>query len=114
MCSSDLEIPDMLVAADCLLITSRREGSPCMLQEALACHTPVVSVDVGDAPERLAGVKNTIIAAPRAESLAAALVQLIRRPLRCFANVDHLSFDYLAKRLETLYEEICEHPTSLC
>ncbi len=43
-------VADHLVASDVLLFTSNRgtEGSPTIVKEALACATPVVTVDVGD------------------------------------------------------------------
>ena len=49
-------VPALMNAADCLLVTSDAEGSPTVVQEALATNLPVVSVDVGDIAERLEGV----------------------------------------------------------
>lgn len=107
-------VPDLLNASDCLLIASDREGSPCILQEALACGLPVVSVDVGDCAERLAGVPNTILSERDPESLGRAIVELVREPKRSAADTSELGFDRLAERLKRLYEEICERNTSRC
>lgn len=48
-------------AANCLLMTSFREGSPQVVKEAMTCGTPVVSVNVGDVKEKLAGVTGCFI-----------------------------------------------------
>lgn len=64
-------------AADVLLLTSRREGSPNSIKEAMACNCPIVSVDVGDVADRLTGVSQTAVETTD-EALTASLVEILR------------------------------------
>lgn len=48
-------------ACDVMLLTSWHEGSNNSLKEANACNLPIVSVDVGDAKERLGEVENSFV-----------------------------------------------------
>ena len=66
------EMPRRLNAGDVLLLTSRHEGSPTIVKEALACDLPVVSVDVGDVRERISGIAGCYLAAPDPVDLAAS------------------------------------------
>jgi teichuronic acid biosynthesis glycosyltransferase TuaC len=75
-------IPALMNAADCLLVTSDAEGSPTVVQEALASNLPVISVDVGDVPERLEGVTRSRIVARERAALAQAVTEMVETPRR--------------------------------
>lgn len=57
------QMPYYMNAADVLLLTSRHEGSPNVVKEALACNVPVVSTDVGDVRKRIEGIEGCIVCA---------------------------------------------------
>jgi len=71
------QMPLYLNAADCLLLASCQEGSPNIIKEALACNLPIVSVDVGDVPERLRGVHPSKIVARDPYEIACALAEIV-------------------------------------
>jgi len=74
------QVPYFMNACDALVFTSRQEGSPNVVKEALACNLPVVSVAVGDVPERLRGVTGCEVCADeQPETIAAALVRALGR-----------------------------------
>ncbi len=102
------EVPALMNAADCLLVTSDFEGSPTVVQEALASNLPIVSVDVGDVAERLAGVRRTTIVAREAVALGEALVQMIARPGRSDGRrkIAEFAASEIAARLDAMYREL--------
>jgi teichuronic acid biosynthesis glycosyltransferase TuaC len=101
-------IPAMMNAADCLLVTSDAEGSPTVVQEALATNLPIVSVDVGDIAERLEGVAYSRIARRDAQSLGRALADVVTPPRRSDGRrrVAEFSSQRIARELGRLYRDI--------
>lgn len=100
------EIPVYMNAADCLLVTSRTEGSPTVVQEAMGCNLPVVSVDVGDVRERLADVAECAVLSGRdPAALGEALAAVLREPRRSDGRVHAaaLSVEAIAARLIDFY-----------
>ena len=102
------EMPDYYRAADCLLLTSRTEGSPNVVKEALASGLPVVTVDVGDVRFWLERVDGSEIAAADPTALAAAMVRVLDRdtavdPGPVLSNLDRMT---AAKKLLGVYESV--------
>jgi glycosyltransferase involved in cell wall biosynthesis len=73
-------VPLYLNAADALLVTSKHEGSPNVVKEAMACNLPIVSVDVGDVRERLRDVTGcAVVASDEPPVIARSLARVLRR-----------------------------------
>jgi glycosyltransferase involved in cell wall biosynthesis len=100
-------IPLYLNASDVLLMTSDTEGSPNIVREGLACGLPVVSVDVGDVPERLEGVTLSTIVPRDPDAIAAAVLDVVRRGGRSNGPeiMKRLSEDAVADRIIALYRD---------
>jgi glycosyltransferase involved in cell wall biosynthesis len=64
------EVALAMSAADVAVLTSLWEGAPVGVKEALACRTPVVSVEVGDISSVLPGLPGCAIVPRDAEALA--------------------------------------------
>jgi glycosyltransferase involved in cell wall biosynthesis len=102
-------IPVYMGACDVLVFTSIHEGSPNAVKEALACDLPVVSVDVGDVGERLAGVEGCVVCPDdRPQALAEALRVVLDRGGRVDgrAAVRDLDEAALTARVVDLYEGV--------
>ena len=105
------EVTRWMCAANCLLMTSKTEGSPQVVKEAMACGCPIVSVDVGDVAERLSGVEGCFVVPTREpKDIAEALLKAIQ-----FAGKTNgreriiameLSNEQVAKRLESIYKNV--------
>ncbi len=72
------QVNALMYNCDALLLTSKTEGSPQVIKEAMACGCPIVSVDVGDVAERVSGVEGCYVVRTRepkdiAEALQKAL-----------------------------------------
>jgi len=102
-------IPLYMNACDALIFTSLLEGSPNAVKEALASNLPVVSVAVGDVPERLRGLDGCVVCADdRPETIAFELSRVLQRPERTNSRDGVLDLDerVLTQRLIGIYEAI--------
>lgn len=114
--------PDQLVlyynAADVLLLTSKHEGSPNIIKEAMACNCPVVSTDVGDVRWIFGDTQGYYIALSRPEDIAKKL----RFALEFSKTNDRtkgsdrivelgLDSDTIAKKILAIYNRVLSSPS---
>ena len=97
----------MLNGADCLLMTSDWEGSPNIIKEALACNVQIVSVEVGDVRERLAGVTPSRIVERDPGAIAQGIADMLARPQRSngHAAIASITQNHIARQIVALYRD---------
>ena len=102
------EMPWLMNAADCLVLTSSIEGSPNVVKEALMCDLPVVATPAGDVEELLAGVEPSFVRPPDAQALGEALAECLRRRARSNGRevARRLAVDEVARRVLGVYAEL--------
>ena len=72
------QVTALMYNCHALLMTSKTEGSPQVVKEAMACGCPIVSVDVGDVAERIEGVEGCYVVPTRdPQDIANALQKAI-------------------------------------
>ena len=108
------EIPTYMNAADALLVTSKHEGSPNVVKEAMCCNLPVVSTDVGDVRERLHGVTPATVASSD-DALADGLADVLAAPRRSNGReaVADLRIGNTARRVLSVYERALDRRPSV-
>jgi teichuronic acid biosynthesis glycosyltransferase TuaC len=107
-------MPYYMNACNALLLTSVHEGSPNVLKEALACNLPVVSVDVGDVRQRIAGIEGCVICADDSpDTIASGLEEVLKRNQRVAGRDSVLDLDErtLVERVIAIYSQATRNST---
>ena len=110
------EIATLYRAADLLLLSSRFEGLPLTVLEALSCGLPVVTPPVGDLASLIrGGVNGEVVEGADPEDAARALERVLKNPARysrerCSQSVDDYRSERLYGRLFDLVLETAGDP----
>ena len=105
------QVNALMYNCEALLMTSKSEGSPQVIKEAMACGCPIVSVDVGDVAERVSGVEGCYVVHTRepkdiAEALLTAIAFEGKTNGRAKVLEMGLSNEQVAKRLMAIYQSL--------
>ena len=101
----------LMQACDALLLTSKSEGSPQVIKEAMACGLPVVTTNVGDVTHRLRGLDGCYVATSRNPQ---EITDLLRKSLDFNGKTDgrtrlveqELTGDLIAAQLLQIYQQV--------
>ena len=107
------QVNALMYNCDALLMTSKTEGSPQVIKEAMACGCPIVSVDVGDVAERVSGLEGCYVVSSREPAaIAEALQQALAFPGKTNGREKimemGLSNEQVAERLMAIYKQLVE------
>ncbi len=109
------DVRPALWAFDVMLVSSKFEGLPLVVLEAMAASVPVVATAVGGIPEAIEnGNSGILIEQPDAEALSRATIELLGTPAlsdrlgrAALARVtERYSSEAMQRRLEALYLEV--------
>jgi glycosyltransferase involved in cell wall biosynthesis len=100
-------VPLYMNAADVLLLTSRHEGSPTVVKEALACQLPIIATDVGDVKKRITHIDGCFICKDDQPETIAENIETslsINQRLNKLENLEELDEAYMAKKIIKVYQ----------
>lgn len=103
------EVNVLLNICDVLLLTSKIEGSPQIVKEAMACNCPVVATDVGDIKELFDDVEGYFLTSFQVEDVVSKIKKAIHFGRRTNARkriLKHYDNQIIAKRIIQVYKDV--------
>lgn len=109
------DVAELFCAADVLLFPSRFEGLGGVLLEAMTLELPIVASDIGPIRETVGGDDGALLVpVDQPELFAAAVLQLLRDPVRCAELtahgrarvVENYSIEVVASRMAAMYRHV--------
>lgn len=97
-------------ASNALLLTSKSEGSPNIVKEAMACNVPVVATDVGDVAQVIGHTAGCYVCPSDPDALATGLQKALEYPTPTTGRADiaHLANSLVAEQVIAVYEHVID------
>lgn len=109
------DIPKYMNASDIVVLSSKWEGSPNVIKEAMACNRPIVCTDVGDVSWLFGNEEGHFLSSHNVKDFSKKLEECIRFSKRNKATNGRsriielkLDSDSVAKRIKALYDNIVQ------
>ena len=106
------QVAQEMRSADCFILFSNIENSPCVIGEALCCGLPVIASRVGGVPELLDTTNGVLVEAKDVTGLAVAMERMIdghrsydRKKIAENA-VSKFSYGVIGKKLDEIYSAV--------
>lgn len=103
------KMPFYYNSADVVILTSKREGSPNVIKEAMACNRPIVVTDVGDVRKVIGETENCYIVKDEKNEVADAIQTILGQnyiSTNGRKNIEWLSEDKIAEKLINIYKSV--------
>lgn len=102
------EVSQLMNAADLALMTSKSEGSPQFIKEAMACNVPIVSTDVGDVSQLMSNTKGCYICDQDSSQISESIQKALNFNKRTKGrkNIENLDLEKITDQIIEVYKTI--------
>ncbi len=78
----------LMAGFDLFVLSSRTEGTPMVILEAMAAHTPIVATRVGGVPDVVSADESLLVPRDNPDALAAAMLRVMHEPTSARARAN--------------------------